>query len=225
MSAFGFLRNQAWRNQAWRNPPWSGRRNLALSIDGVSEAARAAGADGGLDESQARLWAFLCEASRRTLRRLLADGGDPMMDWGLLKYARRVDDAKLVVLFWWTLLYQMVLFRNRGLDGCGDAEGATDAAFGAARRFLETEFARLGADSDPPGPWAKDWRRQFALESAMALYNHVYALLGVPGDLTKRINHVSHFTTATERAYDDMVRERAGGGGTARESGTAKPQR
>ena len=196
-----------------RNPPWSGRRNLALSIDGAAQAARARADADGMDARQARLWALLCEASRRTLRKLLADGGDPMVDWGLRKYARRVDDARLIALFWWMLLYQIVLFRNRGLDGC-DPERETDAMRDAARRFLETEFARIGADFDPPGPWAKDWRRQFALESAMALYNHAYNLLGVPGDFAKRVNHVSHFTTATERAYDEMAREyttKAGG--------------
>ena len=191
---------------------WGGRRrDLALSIDGAAEVARArAGAD-GMDETQARLWTFLCEASRRTLRRLLADGGDPMMDWGIRKYARRVDDPKLITLFWWMLLYQTVLFINRGMNGVAPDDATIDAIFAAARRFLETEFARANADFDPPGPWAKDWRRQFTLESAMALYNHVYVLLGVPGDFTKRINHVSHFTTATERAYDDMAREYAGG--------------
>ena len=189
--------------------PWGGRRNLALSIDGVAEVARAGAS--GFDARQIRLWAFLCEASRRTLRQLLADGGDPMMDWGLRKYARRVDDYKLVAMFWWMLLYQLVLFRNRGMDGYDDPDAELDAMHDAARRFLETEFKRLGADFDPPEAWAKDWRRQFTLESAMALYNHFYNLLGVPGDFTKRINHVSHFTTATERAYDGMARERGGG--------------
>ena len=190
-----------------RIPPWSGRRGLALSIDGAAEAARAV-AD-GMDARQARLWEFLCEASRRTLRRLLADGGDPMMDWGLRKYARRVDAPKLIVLFWWMLLYQMVLFRNRGMDDL-DPDAEIDAMHAAARRFLKTELARAGADFAPPEPWAKDWRRQFTLESAMALYNRIYMLLGIPGDLTKRINHVSHFTTATERAYDRMAREFGG---------------
>ena len=191
----------------FRDPPWSGRRNLALSIDGAAEVARArAGAD-GMDARRERLWAFLCEASRRTLRQLLADGGDAMMDWGLRKHARRVDDARLITLFWWMLLYEIVLFRNRGMDGYPSPDDDAEAMHESARRFLETEFARLGADSDPPGPWAENWRRQFSLESAMALYNHAYVLLGVPGDLTKRINHVSHFTTATERAYDEMARE------------------
>ena len=191
-------------------PDWSGRRNLALSIDGAAEVARANGGGGELDARQKRLWEFLCEASRRTLRQLLADGGDPMLDWGLRKYARRVDDARLVALFWWMLLYQIVLFRNRGMDGYAPDDD-TDAMLGSARRFLETEFPRAGADFAPPAEWAKDWRRHFALESAMALYNHAYALLGVPGDFTKRINHVSHFTTATERAYDEMAREYADG--------------
>lgn len=186
---------------------WGGRRDLALSIDGAAKVACETGADCAPDERCARLWALVCEASRRALRQLLADGDDPMMDWGIRKYARRVDDPKLVVLFWWMLLYQIVVFRNRGGADDLDKDAATDAMLAAARRFLETELARAGADFDPPGPWAKDWRRQFALESAMALYNHVYVLLGVPGDFTKRINHVSHFTTATERAYDEMARE------------------
>lgn len=187
----------------------SGRRNLALSIDGVAKVARARAREDGLDARQERLWAFLCEASRRTLRRILADGGDAMMDWELRKHARRVDDARLVTLFWWMLLYQIVLFRNRGMDGYAPDE-EVNAMHDSARRFLETELARVDADFAPPGPWADNWRRQFTLESAMALYNHTYILLGVPGDLTKRINHVSHFTTATERAYDEMARDAGG---------------
>ena len=77
--------------------------------------------------------------------------------------------------------------------------------YDVARRFIETEFLRLGVESEPPGPWADNWSRQFTLESAMALYNHTYALLGVRGDLTRRIYHVSHFTTITEQAYDRLA--------------------
>jgi hypothetical protein len=39
----------------------------------------------------------------------------------------------------------------------------------------------------------------------MSIYNGVYEMLGLFNDLTKRVNHVSEFTTATERGFDERL--------------------
>ena len=183
--------------------PGRRRRNLALSIDGVAEAARSGAGAAELDERRARLWGLLCDSSRETLRQLLIKSDDRRMDWGVRSHIRRIDDARLVVLFRWALLYQIVLFKNRGLEGYDAAEevGATSEL---ARRFAVEEFERLGMGAEPPGPWHEDWERQVGLEAAMGFYDSLYALLGLHNDPMARIERVSHFTTLTERAYDRM---------------------
>lgn len=185
--------------------PGRARRNLALSIDGVASVARdGAGAD-GMDSPNHRLWTLLCDASRQTLHQLLVKNDDKRLDWGLKKRAARIDDTALVVMFWWMLLYQLVVFRNKGLDGYSPEE-STDPMYEAATRFVETEFVRLGIEIPPP-LWAEDWRRHYPLESAMAFYNCAYDLLHLDNDLTKRIAHVSHFATLTERGFERLAAE------------------
>ncbi len=177
------------------------RRNLELSIDGVTEIARARA--GELDSRGAALWNMLCDASRETLRQLLIKNDDDLLDWGLKKHIKRVDDLNLLIFFWWMLLYQLVLFKTRGLEGYDPSEDAVPL-HDLSRSFVTAELARLGKGVGPPASWADDWDRQFPLESAMSMYNSIYNLLGLSGDLTIRIQHVSHFTTITEKAYDRL---------------------
>ena len=177
------------------------RRNLALSIDGVTEVARDSA--GELVSRDAALWNMLCDASRETLRQLLISNDDELLDWGLKKHIGRVDDFSLVIFFWWMLLYQIVLFKTRGLDGYDSARDS-GRMYELSRRFVTVELGKLGKGAGPPASWADDWERQFPLESAMSMYNSVYNLLGLSGDLTIRIQHVSHFTTITENAYDRL---------------------
>ena len=190
--------------------PGQRRRKLSLSIDGVADAARSRvfhmcsfKLPDSLDTSRARLWNMLCDASCQTLKQLLIKNDDRRLDWGLKKHIRRVNDPALVVLFWWMLLYQIVVFKNRGLDGY-TPDDEVEAMYEVARRFAEAEFSRLGVGMEPPGPWSDNWRRQYPIESAMEFYNSTYAMLGLSNDLTLRIEHVSHFTTLTEQAYDRL---------------------
>ena len=185
--------------------PGRARRNLALSIDGVADVARNGAASDGLDSADARLWALLCEASRQTLRQLFVKNDDSRLDWGLKKRAGRIDDTALVVFFWWMLLYQLVVFRSKGVDGYSRDE-ATDSMYEAATRFARAEFARLGIDMPPP-LWAENWRRHYPIESAMAFYNSAYDLLHLDNDLTKRIEHVSHFATLTAQGFERLASE------------------
>ena len=180
------------------------RRNLELSIDGVTQVAcdRA----GELDDHSAALWIMLCDASRETLRQLLIGNDDELLDWGLKRHIRRVDDLNLVIFFWWMLLYQVVLFKTHGLDGYDPAADA-GRMHDLTRKFVTAELNKLGRGLGPPASWADDWERQFPLESAMSMYNSVYNLLGLSGDLTVRIQHVSHFATITEKAFDRLSAE------------------
>ena len=184
--------------------PGQRRRKLSLSVDGVADVARSRAESDGLDMPRTKLWNMLCDASRQTLVQLLIKNYDRRMDWGLKKHIRRVDDPTLVVLFWWTLLYQIVLFKNRGLEGYNPND-EIDLMYEVAQRFVETEFARLEVGSEPPGPWADSWHRQYPIESAMEFYNSTYSMLHLGNDLTLRISHVSHFTTLTEQAYDRLA--------------------
>lgn len=177
------------------------RRNLEFSIDGVTEIARARADE--LDSRGAALWNMLCDASRETLRQLLIKNDNELLDWGLKKHIKRVDDLNLLIFFWWMLLYQLSLFKTRGLEGYDPSEDAVRMR-DLSKSFVTAELARLGKGVGPPASWADDWDRLFPLESAMSMYNSVYNLLGLSGDLTIRIQHVSHFTTITEKAYDRL---------------------
>ena len=177
------------------------RRNLELSIDGITEVARSNAEE--LDSRGAALWNILCDASRETLRQLLINNAAELLDWNLKKHIQRVNDFNLVIFFWWMLLYQIVIFKRRGLAGYDPANDA-GRMHEVSLIFVTAELQKMGRSSGPPASWADDWERQFPLESAMSMYNSVYNLLGLSGDLTARVQHVSHFTTITEKAYDRL---------------------
>ena len=184
--------------------PGQRRRKLSQSIDGVADVARSRAEADGLDPPRSRLWKMLCDATGQTLQQLLVKNDDRRLDWGLKKHARRVSDPVLVVLFWWMLIYQIVVFKNRELDGY-TPDDEVGPMYEVAKRFVETEFARMEVEIEPPGPWAENWRRQFPIESAMEFYNSTYSMLNLRNDLTLRIEHVSHFTTLTEQAFDRLA--------------------
>ena len=184
--------------------PGQRRRKLSQSIDGVADVARSRAEADGLDPLRARLWKMLCDATGQTLQQLLVKNDDRRLDWGLKKHSKRVSDPVLVVLFWWMLIYQIVVFKNRGLDGY-TPDDEVGLMYEVAKRFVETEFARMEVENEPPGPWAENWRRQFPIESAMEFYNSTYSMLNLRNDLSLRIEHVSHFTTLTEQAYDRLA--------------------
>ena len=188
--------------------PGQRRRKLGLSIDGVAGVARSRADADGLDASRARLWNMLCDASGQTLQQLLVKNDDRRLDWGLKKHSKRISDPVLVVLFWWMLLYQIVVFKTRELEGY-TPDDEVEPMYELARRFVETEFTRMEVETGPPGPWAEHWRRQYPIEAAMEFYNSTYSMLNLKNDLTLRIEHVSHFTTLTEQAFERLVAETA----------------
>ena len=134
--------------------PGQRRRKLSQSIDGVADVARSRAEADGLDPLRARLWKMLCDATGQTLQQLLVKNDDRRLDWGLKKHSKRVSDPVLVVLFWWMLIYQIVVFKNRGLDGY-TPDDEVGPMYEVAKRFVETEFARMEVENEPPGPWAQ----------------------------------------------------------------------
>jgi len=109
-----------------------------------------------------------------------------------------------VAIYWWILLYQLVLFRNRGLYGYFPVEELPIFS-DAAHSFLQREFSNLPGSVPLPEPWDENWIRKYTLESALGIYHLVYDRLGQDNDLSRRIGRVSQFTTATETAYDRLA--------------------
>ncbi len=188
----------------WLSPGRKRRNNLALSIDGVADAAREVAK---FDDQSTRLWDTLCDASRQTLHQMLVSNDDRRLDWGLKSHTKRISDDRLVVLFWWMLVFQLVLLRLRGVNG-RDGDDCAAALYDVAMNFVETEFDKLDAGLAPPEPWSPTWDRKFTLEATMDFYNKTYELLGLKVDQNKRIEHVSHFTSIAESAYDRLMSDR-----------------
>ena len=188
-----------------------GRRRLAhleQSLRGIAESARRETELHRFTPRLARLWTAFCDQAENTVYQLIIRNDDGRLDWGLRKHRSKVDYAQLVAIYWWMLLYQLVLFRNRGLYGYFPSEELPIFS-DAAHSFLQREFRNLPGSVPLPEPWDEQWLRKHTLESALEIYNLVYDRLGLDNDLSRRIGRVSHFTTATETAYDRLAGSRA----------------
>ena len=188
----------------WLIPRRRRRAYLEHFIASAAESARRETQIHGFGPRLSRLWAAICDQAETTVYELFVGNDDKHLDWGLKRHRGRVDYPRLVAIYWWMLLYQLVLFRNRGLDGYFPSEELTIFS-DAAHSFLQREFTRLPTPVQLPGPWDERWLRQYTLESALGIYNQVYGVLGLYNDLNRRITQVSHFTTATETAYDRLA--------------------
>ena len=160
---------------------------------------------GSLDRRLFALWTGCCDGAADTVAQLFVQNTDKTLDWGLKRHRKRLNEQRLAAIYWWMLLYQLVLFRNRGIDGYDrneDFEVLRDAA-----NELMAEFVRLphiGAVN--PGPWQEHWQRQVALESALDMYNSVMEALNIRINTEARVMSVSLFTSATERRFNTVTR-------------------
>ena len=188
----------------WMIPGRRRRAELELNISEVAESARRETQLHGFGPRLTRLWWAFCDQAENTVYRLIIRDDDGRLDWGLKGHRGKIDYPRLVAVYWWMLLFQLVLFRNRGLDGYTPDEDLPIFS-DAAHSFLQREFSRLPTPVPLPGPWDERWLRQYTLESALGIYNQVYQLLGLNNDLNRRISHVSGFTTASETAYDRLA--------------------
>ena len=188
----------------WMIPGRRHRAYLEISIGKLAASARRETQLHGFGPRLNTLWVALCEGAENTIYQLIIRNDDGRLDWGLRGHRRKVDYPRLVAIYWWMLLYQLVLFRNRGRYGYIPDEELPKLS-DAAYSFLQREFSRLSTLVRQPGPWDERLLQQYPLESALGVYNQVYQILGLNNDLNRRIGHVSHFTAATEAAYDRLA--------------------
>lgn len=176
---------------------------LALSHPGVTD----------LPETRRALWKAICLGASDLVTQLFVDNRDKRLDWGLKRHKRRLDQPRMTAIFWWMLLYQLVILRNRGLDGL-DKEEEFNSLCLVAYDFMDTLASSPGNTTANPGPWDQQWERQVSLEAALGLYNRVMQVLGLRVDLEARISRVSLFTSASESAYEvniqGPIRKRSG---------------
>lgn len=167
---------------------------------------------GQLDGRRAALWVACCDGAADTVTQLFVQNSDKRLDWGLRRHRKRLNGQRLAAIYWWMLLYQLVLFRNRGIDGYDkveDFEALRDAA-----DALMAELVRLpDIEAVYPGPWQEHWQRQVALEAALDMYNSVMDVMGIGINRDARVIRVSLFTSATERAYETVTKRAVTGDG------------
>ena len=158
-----------------------------------------------LDRRRAALWSACCEGAADTVAQLFVQNTDRTLDWGLKRHRKRLNAQSLAAIYWWMLLYQLVLFRNRGIDGY-DRSADFDALRDTADELIAelVSLPHIGAVN--PGPWQEHWQRQVALEAALDIYNRVMEALGIRINSEARVMQVSLFTSATERRFNTVTK-------------------
>lgn len=189
----------------WLSMGLRSRSRVATDLVHLHELARG---NGNLSARDRALWDLLCTGAANIARQLLIRKRDNRLDWGLRKLLDRVDRPTLGTLYWWMLLYQLVIFKSRGLTGY-DVDASFPSLYGAARSFVDVlaaseEFRGIFSD-----PWEPEWESQVALEAALAIYERIAVGLGVRDAPDTKIARVSLFTAVTEGEYASMARDAA----------------
>ena len=158
-----------------------------------------------LDRKRAALWMACCDGAADTVSQLFVQNADRMLEWGLKRHRKRLNAQRLAAIYWWMLLYELVMFRNRGMDGYDRVED-----FEALSSIAEDLMAELVSlphiSAVNPGPWQEHWKRQVSLEAALDIYNSVTDALALRINTETRIMRVSLFTSTTERRFDTVTR-------------------
>ena len=158
-----------------------------------------------LDRKRAALWMACCDGAADTVAQLFVQNDDRMLEWGLKRHRKRLNAQRLAAIYWWMLLYEFVMFRNRGIEGYDRVED-----FEALRSTADDLMAELVSlpriSAVNPGPWQERWQRQVALEAALDMYNCVMGALGIRINAEARVMQVSLFTSATERRFNAVTK-------------------
>ena len=189
----------------WLLPGGGMKAELSVSIGELTDAARRESERQGMPPRRALIWDALCGEASGLLNQLLIRNTIKEIDWGLKGRTSTVTQPRLLVLYWWMLLYQLVLFRNRGIDGYTTVGEDFSELSKAAHTWVDYLVSVSEVGLSVPGPWEDRWHTQVSLEAALSLYNRVAVLLEMNIDPNARVLKVSHFTTATERAYNLAV--------------------
>ncbi|MXY46226.1 MAG: hypothetical protein F4Y44_04410 [Chloroflexi bacterium] len=188
-----------------RLPLWRGSAKTRLRSD-IDELRRVSAlfGDDNLDGRLGALWAASCDGAADITAQLFVQNYDEGIDWGLKRHRKRLNGARLAAIYWWMLLYQLVLFRNRGVSGY-DRVADFHALRETADALMEhlVNLPHIGAVN--PGPWQEHWQRQVSLEAALGIYNAVMGLLAIRLNTEARVMSVSLFTSTTERRFNTIT--------------------
>ncbi len=188
-----------------RLPLWRGSAKTRLRSD-IDELRRVSAqfGDDSLDNRLGALWAASCDGAADITAQLFVQNYDEGIDWGLKRHRKRLNGARLAAIYWWMLLYQLVLFRNKGVAGYDRIEDfATLRETAEALMEHLVNLPHIGAVN--PGPWQEHWQRQVSLEASLDIYNAVMGLLSIRLNTEARVMSVSLFTSATERRFSAVT--------------------
>ena len=115
----------------------SAKSRLRSDINELRRISVELGAD-RLDRRLGALWTASCDGAADTVEQLFVENSDKTLDWGLKRHRKRLNGQRLAAIYWWMLLYQLVMFRNRGIDGYDRNED-----FDAMRETAEDLMAEL----------------------------------------------------------------------------------
>ena len=159
-----------------------------------------------LDGRLGALWTASCDGAADTVEQLFVENTDRTLDWGLKRHRKRLNGQRLAAIYWWMLLYELVMFRNRGIDGYDRIEDFDALRVTADDLIAEfVSLSHIGAVN--PGPWQEHWQRQVSLEAALDMYNSVMDVLAIRINTEARVMAVSLFTSATERRFNTVTRQ------------------
>lgn len=181
------------------------KASLQREIDELNQAALRHAQRLNMPPDRSALWEACCNEASSVIAQLFISNSDKQLDWGLKGHRKKLNQPRLVAVYWWMLLYELVLLKNRGVEGY-HAEDEFGELSHAAHEFIEHLVREPDYDALNPGPWEGRWRSQVSLEAALGVYNRTMELLGLNVDPEARIFRVSHFTSATERGYDANVK-------------------
>lgn len=186
--------------------PGRAKANTRKAIAELNDVARKEAERQSLSPATAMLWNSICDGASDLMLQLFVANEDKTVDWRLKGRRGRLKPPRLVAIYWWMVLYQLVLFRNRGAEGF-EVEDEFSALHGTAQRFLKSLLSIDGYGEADPGQWDEAWASQVPLEAALGLYDHIMHILRLRIDLEQRIYRVSLFTSASERAYDSIIKK------------------
>ena len=188
--------------------PGRAKSNTRNAIGDLNAVARKEAERQALPPARAALWSSICDGASFLLHQLFVDNEDKTVDWRLKGHRRKLSPTRLVAAFWWMVHYQLVLFKTRGADGYVVQDEFSEL-LNTARSLLAYLTSIEGYGGGDPGHWSEGWASQVSLEAALGTYNALMQMLGLRIDLEQRINRVSLFTSASERAYDSIVKTAA----------------
>ena len=96
--------------------PGRGKAELRSEINALTQLALSESQRQGLPPKRAMLWEACCNQASDLVVQLFLRNSNRQLNWGLKGQRRKLDRPRLTTIYWWLLLYQLVLFKSRGVD-------------------------------------------------------------------------------------------------------------